>query len=531
MGGAAVVVALAMGGCMHASKPAAVASKPKQVTVLYVADLHGQLKAHPELFKRDGKETVEQAGGFARVAEAIRRIREERGGEVLVLDAGDTLQGSGVAAATQGKALVPALNAIGFDAAVPGNWEVVYGVQALKARAAELSYPLFATNVIDEETGQRAYQPSFIKEVSGLKIAVVGYTDPDVPTRQPPGYSAGFHYQGTEALAAELAAVREREKPDVVLVLSHVGLHKAVSITERLSGIDVHLSGDTHERTYQPIIRNGIWTVEPGAFGSFLGRLDLWVQDGKVVDKRWELIELTAKAYGEDPKVASLVKTAVDAHPKLQQTLAHLDHTLMRYEVVETSLDRVIADAVRAQAQTDIALSNGFRFGSPLVPGPFTQDDLWTILPINNLVKTGKVTGRQLRAFFERELENVFSPDPEKRFGGWLPRPSGMSLRFDPQAPRGSRVRELKVAGEDVTEDGVYTLAACEREGDAPDTLCRMPHVSDPKVMEVDVHQAVSRYLAQQGAVSASLSGAPRVVAEGVKGPLRTQLKELEDVK
>lgn len=518
---------------MHVAQPPAPRreAEPRQVTVLYVADLHGQMEAHPEMFSRGGHEVIEEAGGFARVAEAIRRIREERGGEVLVIDAGDTLQGSGVAAASQGKDLVPALNAMGFDAAVPGNWEVVYGVPALKQRQAELAYPLFAANVFDARTGERAFQPAFIKTVAGLKVAVVGYTDPDVPLRQPPGYSKGLRYEGPAALQEQLLEVRRRENPDVVLVVSHVGLHKAVALTERLSGIDVHLSADTHERTYRPIERDGKWTVEPGAFGSFLGRLDLWVQDGKIVDKKWQLIELTAREYAEEPRVAALVEKATAAHPRLEREIAHVDHTLMRYDVVETQLDRVIADAIRAEADTQIVLSNGFRFAPPLVPGPITVADLWTILPINTRLKTGKVTGKQLREFFEKEIENVFSPDPERRFGGWLPRPSGMTVRFDPEAPRGQRIVELKVDGVDVQDDATYSLAACEREGDAADTVCRIPHVADATVLDVDVHHAIAKYLRREGAVSRSLAGGPRVVALGVKSPLRTQLKDLEEPK
>lgn len=530
---AVLVATLTLGGCMraaHRPDPVAKQEAAKQVTVLYVADLHAQLTAHPELFRRDGREWVERAGGFARVAEAIRKIRKERGGEVLVLDAGDTIQGSGLAVVTQGRALVPALNAIGFDAAVPGNWEVVYGVPALRARQAELSYPMFTSNIVDASNRSRPFAPSFVKHVNGVKVAVVGFTDPDVPLRQPPGYSVGFRYEGPEALDRELAAVKEREHPDVLLVLSHIGLHKAVAMSERLKelGVAVHLSGDTHERTYRPIERHGLWTVEPGSFGSFLGRLDLWVKDGEVVDRKWELIELTEKAWGEDPVVASRVNEALASHPELREPVGHTGQMLMRYDVVETSLDRVIADAVRAEAKTDIALSNGFRFGFPLLPGPITRDDLWTVLPINSRLKVGTVTGKQLRSFFEKEVENVFSPDAEKRFGGWLPRPSGMTVRFDPEAPKGARLRELKVGGVEVTDTARYTIAACEREGDAPDTLCRMPHVEAPRVLELDIHQAVAKYLNQQGRVDASLAGPPRVVADGAPRPLRTQLKELE---
>lgn len=532
-----LLLLLLTGACVHlagqTSKTPSEAAR--QVTVLYVADLHAQMQPHPELFARDGREVIEEAGGFARVAEAIRRIREERDGDVLVLDAGDTIQGSGVAAATQGKALVPALNAMGFDAAVPGNWEVVYGVAALQERQRELTYPMFAANVFDAKTGERVFAPSFVKTIAGVKVAVVGYTDPDVPLRQPPSYSEGLRYEGPSALQQQLAEIRAREEPDVMLVLSHVGLHKAVAMTERLDGVEVHLSADTHERTYEPIVsENGDqqrWTVEPGAFGSFLGRLDLWVQEGRVVKKQWQLIELTARDHGEDAAVAALVQNAVDAHPELQQQVAQLDHPLMRYDVVETQLDRVIADAIRAQARTDIALSNGFRFAPPLAPGPLTVADVWTVLPINNRLKTGNVTGRQLRAFFEKEIENVFASDPEKRFGGWLPRPSGMTLRFDPKAPAGKRIVELKVGGVDVRDDQSYTLAACEREGDAPDTVCRMPHVAEPAVLDVDVHEAVTRYLKREGAVAQSLAGGPRVVAVGLTSPLRTQQHDQEETK
>lgn len=527
LGGLVLIGAATVAGCAHQQVRAEDA--PKQVTVLYVADLHAQLESHPELFVRDGKETIERAGGFARVAEAIRQIRAEQHGEVLVLDAGDTLQGSGVAALTQGKALIPSLNAIGFDAAIPGNWEVVYGVPALKARAAELNYPLFASNVHDTATGALAFPAHFTKVVDGVKVAVVGFTDPDVPRRQPPSYSEGFTYEGRDALQKELTRVRAEEQPDVVLVLSHVGLHKAVALSERLKGMDVHLSGDTHERTYAPIDRNGVWTVEPGAFGSFLGRLDLWVKDGRIVRKSWQLIELTESRFPEAPEVAALVKEAVESAPQLRAQLGTVDTTLARYDVVETSMDRVIADAVREAAGTDIALSNGFRFASPIVPGPVTVADLWTALPINNHLKVGTVTGRQLRDFFEQELENVFAKNPEKRFGGWLPRPSGMTFRFDAEAPVGQRLLDMHVGSREVTDDSRFTIAACEREGDAPDTLCRIPHVADARPLKVDVHQAVARYLQEPGAVDRSVSGPPRVVGEGLPRPLRTQMKDLEE--
>lgn len=160
------------------------------LTVLFVADLHAQLYEHPELFWHEGEDDrLEMAGGFARVAAAIDAIKAERPGRVLVLDGGDTLQGAGEAALTQGAAIVPALNALGIDAAIPGNWEVAYGPEVLKQRATELNFPLFAANLRDEATGERLFPPYIVREFGEVKIGVLGYTDPDVPERQPPAYS------------------------------------------------------------------------------------------------------------------------------------------------------------------------------------------------------------------------------------------------------------------------------------------------------------------------------------------------------
>lgn len=494
---------------------------PRQITLLYTADLHAQLAPHPELFWRDGAERTEEAGGFARVAGAVQAIRREAGHDVLVIDGGDTIQGSAEAALTEGSAVVSALNGIGFDLAVPGNWEVVYGPEMLRRRAAEIAHPLVAANLYDEGTGKRVFPPFLIREVSGIRVGIVGFTDPDVPFRQPPAYSVGLTYTGAEELPAVIEQVREAGA-EVVILLSHIGLSKAVDLTGRISGIDVHLSADTHERTYEPIDVDGVWVVEPGAFGSFLGRLDLWVEGGKIVDKKWELIELTAREWPEDPTVKGLVEASMaPLRPELDAVVGKASVELARYSVLETSLDNLLADALREETGAEIALSNGFRFGTPLPPGPIRERDLWSFYPISTPLMVGKVSGKQLQAFWEQEMENVFAKDASKRFGGWLPRPSGMTVRFEAGAPVGQRVRSIEVHGEPLDEDRLYTVAACLREGDAPDTLCRIRNAKDVKVLDYDAHEAVRRYLARHPEVARGLEG--RAVAEDLPAVLRSQ--------
>jgi S-sulfosulfanyl-L-cysteine sulfohydrolase len=263
--------------------------------------------------------------------------------------------------------------------------------------------------------------------------------------------------------------------------------------------------------------------VEPGSFGSFLGRLDFTVKGGKVTDRRWDLIELRADRFAEDPQVKRVVdETLAPMKSRLDKIIGETLAPLMRYNVVETSMDDVLSDALREAAGTEIALSNGFRFSPPLPAGPVKESDLWDWYPITTRLKVGKVTGRQLRAFWERETEHVFAKDPAKLFGGWLPRPSGMTVRFVAHAPDGHRIREILVGGKPLEDDREYTLAACEREGDKPDTLCRIPHVHEPRVLEADAHEAVRRYLTKHSPLPAPEGG--RVVVEDLPSPVRSQV-------
>lgn len=503
--------------------PMARAEEPVSISLVYIADLHAQLEPHAELFWRGGKDETTTAGGVARIASAVEALRRERPGRVLFMDAGDTIQGSAAAAWTEGRAVVDPINALKLDLGIPGNWEVVYGAKALESRAGEFRHPLIAANLRDAATKRLVFPPFLVKEVGGVRIGIIGFTDPDVPERQPPSYSRGLTFDGADVLPPLIAELRSQEKVDVIVLLTHVGLPKAIRLAETLKGVDFVFSGDTHERTYEPIVRGETWVVEPASFGSFLGRLDLTMQGGKVIDRKWELVELRADRFAEEPEVKRVVEeTLAPMRPRLDKVIGRTEVPLMRYNVVETSLDNVLSDALREAAGTEIGLSNGFRFSAPTPAGPIHESDLWNWYPITTKLKVGKVTGRQLRAFWERELEHVFATDPVRLFGGWVPRPSGMTLRFAAHASEGRRVRELQVGGKPVEDDREYTLVACEREGDEPDKLCRIPHVREPRVLELDAHEAVRRYLAKHSPLATP--GGNRVVAEDLPPVVRSQV-------
>ncbi|MCL5745912.1 MAG: bifunctional metallophosphatase/5'-nucleotidase [Acidobacteria bacterium] len=496
--------------------------QPRHITLAYIADLHAQVEEHPELFWHGGKEEIAMAGGLARIAKAVELLRKERPGEVLFMDAGDTFQGSAAADWSKGEVMIPPLNALGLDLAIPGNWEVVYGAGALRKDTRALHYPTIAANILDARTGKSVFPRYAIRTVNGVRIAVIGFTDPDVPRRQPPDYSAGLKFENEEILQPLIDELRP--KVDVLVLLTHIGLPKSVSMAERLKGVDVLLSGDTHERTYEPIVRGNTWVVEPGSFGSFLGRLDLTVAQGRITGRQWRLMELRADRFAEDPHVAKIVEASMAPYrARIDRVIGRTEVPLMRYEVAETSLDKVLTDALREAGGTQIALSNGFRFSAPILPGPIRESDLWNAYPIVGMVKVGKVTGKQLRDFWERELEHVYASDPRQLFGGWLPRTSGMTVRFVAHAPFGRRVQEIRVNGKPIRDDEIYTVTSCDREGDPPDTICRIPQAQDIHVLAFDEHEAVRRFLAKHSPVTAAEVAPGRIVAEDLPPMVRSQ--------
>jgi sulfur-oxidizing protein SoxB len=192
-------------------------------------------------------------------------------------------------------------------------------------------------------------------------------------------------------------------------------------------------------------------------------------------------------------------------------------------------MDNLITDAIMWKAQPDIALSNGFRFCTPLVPDPgtgeaeITKEYLWSMLPVNSDVKKGEITGKQLCDWLEREMENVFAKDATKRFGGWLIRFNGMQLKFTIGNEMGKRLQDLKIRGEAVDLNKTYTIVACEREGDPDNVLCRVKEVKNTKLLGYKLHEVMEEYLAAHSPVSPKVEG--RAVATDAPSNLLTQVE------
>lgn len=500
---ACMAVCLAMPTIASAANDVAGPSKSaeKKFSLAFINDIHAQLEPHPELFwDGDDAEREHRAGGLSRIATAFKQLAAERPHGMLKIDGGDTFQGSGPSAWTKGEVMVGPMNSLNLDLAIPGNWAVAYGAEQFVRLSEQVNYPVVAANMYHQDSGGRVFDPYLVKEINGVKIGFLGFTDPDVPTRQPPIMSKGLVFRAAEVLQPQIDKLRNEEKVDVVVLVSHIGLHKAVPLTSKLRGVDIHLSADTHERTYEPIEVGDVWVVEAGAFGSLVGVMDLTLRDGKIVDRNWELIELREKDFPEDEQVKQVVEEALAPHrERMNREIGHTAIWLERYNVMSTSMDRLIADAVKESADTDIGLSNGYRFSPPTAPGPITEADLWNWLPIVLDLKVGKTNGQEFIDYWESEFENVFSSDPDRLFGGWLARPStNVDVQFDSTGKAGERLQSLTIDGEKIDPEASYTLAAGSRTGQPDNQIHRVKRCYATRLLDRTTHDAVRSYLAKR---------------------------------
>src|SRR5579864_4906014 len=487
-----LAVLCVLGAAVAALSPA---QTLKRVRILHLADTHAQLDTHWEYLPEDPSR-LHRMGGFARLRTALDERRSNAPGAVFTVDGGDTVQGSAIAAWTKGEAIIDPFNALKTDVGTPGNWEVVYGPQVFRKLMGELTEKVICYNFQDKMTGQRLFPPAAVLEKGGVKIAFVGLTDPTTTTRQAPAEVAGLDSTRIDGLRSFVQDLKSREKPDLMVLVDHTGLAPSVQFAHDIPEFDIVLSGHTHERVYKPILVGKTIVVEPGSMGSFFGQLDVTLRDGKIDRYQYELVGVEAARYQENPAVkASIEQKEAPFLSRLREVVGRATGPLLRYDVLETSMDNLIADAVREAAHSDVSFTNGFRFSPPVAAGPITEADLWNMLPFDTRLKSGKASGRQIRNYLEHEMELVFSQDPFALSGGWGTRPAGMTILFTAGAPAGRRVQRVQIEGSDLDLDRDYTVGGCEREGELLNIICRLPEVQEAAYLPGTIHSILKSYI------------------------------------
>ena len=526
---------------------AVVQGKAQKFTILHTSDIHAQLNTHDEFFLEQGKPVYKKRGGFGVLKTMIDTLRNEDPENTIVIDGGDCFQGGGVAAMSEGRALVPLMDRVGYDLVLPGNWEVIYGKEMMLkdlgsykadkicANMFHAAYPEGSIATPDKNAefkGEMIFPPYWTKRVAGVKIGFIGYNDPLTPKRQSPAYSYGIQFTKPELNVAKyIRILRDYEQCAMVFLVTHMGLAQQVDLANKpeVEGADLILGADTHERVRKPIDGKYSKVTEPGAFGSFVARLDVVVEDGKVKDSHYELLDVDPDKYPADKGMLQLVdEVSAPYKEQLGKVVGSTKNTLVRYYVIENPMDNLITDALMWKLKPDIAISNGFRFCPPIVadgrnPTPITNDHLWSMIPVDSDAKYGEATGQQLWDWLEQELHNVFAKDPAKRFGGWVVRFKGMTANFTMHNEKGKRVNWIKVGNKPIDLARTYLIAACERDGDPDDTLCRLEKVKNPRRANVTMHTILRDYFAAFSPVAPKVEG--RITATDAPPTLLSQLE------
>ncbi|WHX39965.1 bifunctional UDP-sugar hydrolase/5'-nucleotidase [Mesobacillus sp. AQ2] len=429
-----------------------------KLTIIQQNDTHGSLYLHDELFWKNNQPELSKTGGLPRIAKYIKNLKSQKD-NVLFLDGGDLFHGTLPLVASKGEAIIPALQKMELDGWVPGNWDFAYGKQQLSSLANALPFPAVACNVKEQDSNQSFLKPYMIKEMNGVKLGVIGLTYPYVDETMPESFSKGLSF--SKGVEETRHCVEElKEKVDLIVLLSHMGLPLDVELAALVEGIDIILSGHSHDRIEKPITVNGALVVQAGSSASFLGKLEINMEGGKMADYQYELIAID-ESFSVDEEMEGIIADILEPYKKERDNVVgRTESTLHRMTLSEAPMDQLITDAyLHAFDDCNLAFSHGWRYGTPVQPGDITEYDLHTIIPTNPEMFTLEMSGKQLMNALEKNLEKVFSRDPFKQKGGYILRSSGLFMAFKPYNPEGNRIQKLLVGGEEFDLKKTYKVA------------------------------------------------------------------------
>ncbi len=415
-------------------------------------------------------------GGYAHLATLVKRVRAERPGRTLLLDGGDTIQGSATALWSRGEDMVRASNLLGVDVLTP-HWEFTYGLARVRElfgdreRRGLFQGDFIAHNVSEVGWGDPVFHPYTLREVGGVRVGVIGQAFPYTPIAHPrrfvPDLTFGIREDDVQRLVNEL---RDTRRVDLVVVLSHNGITADLKLAARVSGIDVVLGGHTHDALPAPIEVGRTLVINSGSHGKFLSRLDLDVRGHRVAGYRYRLLPVLARDLPEDPEMARLIAQVRAPHEaKLGEALAVSESLLWRRGNFNGTFDELILDALLKRADAEVAFSPGFRWGLTVVPGQtITMEDVFshTALTYAN-TWTREMTGAEIVRVMEDVADNLFHRDPYYRQGGDMVRLGGLTYAIDPAAALGRRIRDVRVGGRALEPGRLYKATGWASLGEA----------------------------------------------------------------
>ncbi len=447
--------------------------------------------------------TYGRVGGLDRVATVINSIRADRP-DALLLDGGDTWHGSYTCYQTAGQDMVNVMNALNPDA-MTFHWEFTLGSERIQEIVENLPFAALGQNIFDSEWDEptELFPPYKMFERGGTKIAVIGQAFPYMPIANPgwmfPEYSFGIRDERMQEMVDE---VRDMGA-EVVVVLSHNGFDVDKKMAARVSGIDVILSGHTHDALPEPVLVNETIIVASGSNGKFVSRVDLDVRDGRMMGFKHKLIPIFSDVITPDAQVAALIDEQRAPYiNELTEVIGQSESLLYRRGNFNGSWDDLICQALIEEREADISMSPGVRWGPSILPGQdITREDIWNVtsMTYGKAYRT-EMTGEFIHVILEDVADNLFNVDPYYQQGGDMVRIGGMGYRIDINQPQGSRISELTLlkTGERIDPAKNYVVAgwASVNEG-----------TEGPQIWDV-----VENYIRKQGTVSVAPNNSVKVV-------------------
>ena len=434
-----------------------------------------------------------RVGGLDRVATVVNAIRAARP-DALLLDGGDTWHGSYTCYHTEAQDMVNVMNALKPDA-MTFHWEFTLGSERVNQLVEGLPFAALGQNIFDAEWDEPAelFKPYKFFERGGVKVAVIGQAFPYMPIANPrwmfPEYSFGIREENMQAMVDEVRG----QGAECVVLLSHNGFDVDKKMAGRVSGIDVILSGHTHDALPEPVQVGETFVIASGSNGKFVSRVDLDVRDGRMMGLRHKLIPVFADVIAPDPAMTALIDAErAPFEDKLREVIGATDTLLYRRGNFNGSWDDLICDALISEREADIALSPGVRWGPSLLPGDeITREDIWNVCSMSygEAYRT-EMTGEFLHVVLEDVADNLFNPDPYYQQGGDMVRVGGLGYRIDVTKPQGERISDMTLlkTGEAIDPAKSYAVAgwASVNEG-----------TEGPQIWDV-----IEAHIARQGTVT-----------------------------
>ncbi|GAB4558720.1 MAG: thiosulfohydrolase SoxB [Rhizobacter sp.] len=408
-----------------------------------------------------------KVGGFAHLSTLVKRMKASRPG-ALLLDGGDTWQGSATSLWTNAQDMVDACKLLGVDV-MTGHWEFTYGQQRVK-EIVEKDFAgrvdFIAQNVKTTDFGDPVFKPYVIKQINGIAVAIIGQAFPYTPIANPrymvPDWSFGIQDDNMQTMVDEARG----KGAQVVVVLSHNGMDVDLKMASRVRGIDAILGGHTHDGVPVPVlVKNAggkTLVTNAGSNSKYLGVLDFEVKDGKVSDYRYKLLPVFSNMLRADPEMQALIeKVRAPFADKLSEKLAITDGLLYRRGNFNGSWDQLIIDALMDVQGAEIAFSPGFRWGTSLLPGDvitreLMMDQLATTYSYATLTE---MSGEMIKTVLEDVGDNLFNPDPYYQQGGDMVRVGGLTYTCAPNEAMGSRIRDMRLNGKPIEAGKTYKVA------------------------------------------------------------------------